>query len=556
MSDELPDGYPQFCAICGDHIDEGLHDVYANPVCRDCDSRAVSEPGVPAEESDNPVFIDGIRCFRRYRHGGWVSQRDALGCDDYTEFYERHYDDAGPIHTFNQPDPPTDGRDIRQRPPIEGTPGDGFTARIIEDDILNVDADALICGITTDPSLQGGVAGAVCDAAEHSLRPFIRAKAPLQLGDVVATGGFDLPYSYVVFVAATPAESGEGATEDSVQEAVQNGLQKVADLRLPAVALPLIGAGAGGLATQTAGAAIASGIQASAVSPPMCVRVVTRDSDDRDAIESEFPAQELPLVPPGGQTDPLCGKITAQLDRVDRSGDPSEWEVYPWLRFDPYSGAVSEHNASPNAEQTSLPPYGIPQNAKDLLEDTLDTFVDDVGYPEQLLARFDGFNSQMSGTRGGIDHAALAGPLYSYERSLVGALRGLEHDGSEFSDLFELALDTTHNEELSQTVARIRYQVPADPTATSDEVANSCLQTSLSILAYMIETLSHLDFDHPMSSTLETTPVDEIEIIAHAFSQVAFEVSIPMDLAEDFVYATPSPQALRETALCCENHLE
>ena len=556
MNDELPDGYPQFCAICGDSIDDGPLSTYANPVCRDCDTRAVSEPGVPAEKEDNPVYVDGIRCFRRYRHGGLVSQRDALGCDDYTEFYERHYDDAGPIHTFNQPDPPTGGRDIRQRPAIDGTPGDGFTARVIEDDILNVDADALICGITTDPSLQGGVAGAVCDAAEHSIRPFIHAKTPLQLGDVVVTGGFDLPYSYVVFVAATPVEPGEGATEDSVQEAVQNGLHKVADLRLPAVALPLIGAGAGGLTAQTAGGAIAAGIKASAVSPPICVRVVARDSDDRAAIESELPAQELPFTPPEGQTDPLFGKITAQLDRVDQSGAPSEWETYPWLRFDPYSGAVSEHNASPTAEQTSLPPYGIPQNAKDLLEDTLDTFVDDYGYPEQLLARVDGFNSQMSGTRGGIDHAALSRPLYSFERSLVGALRGLEHDESESRDIFELALDTTHDDGSSQTVARIRYQVPADNTTTSDEIADSCLQTSLSVLGYMIETLSHLDFDHSMSSTLETKPVDGVEIIAHAFSQVAFELSIPMDLAEDLVYSNPSPGVLRTTAMHCENHLE
>lgn len=101
-----------------------------------------------------------------------------------------------------------------------------MTAGVFENDILEESADTLICGITTNPSLGGGVAGAVCDASEHSLRQFVRAKAPLQVGDVVVTGGFDLPYSYIVFVAATPAEDGEGATEEIVQRSVKNGLTR------------------------------------------------------------------------------------------------------------------------------------------------------------------------------------------------------------------------------------------------------------------------------------------------------------------------------------------
>jgi hypothetical protein len=79
---------------------------YGSTLGDGCDTRAVSEPGVPARQGDNPDFIDGIRCFRRYKIGGWLSQRDTLGCDDYDEFYDTHYDDSGPIHTFNQPDPP------------------------------------------------------------------------------------------------------------------------------------------------------------------------------------------------------------------------------------------------------------------------------------------------------------------------------------------------------------------------------------------------------------------------------------------------------------------
>lgn len=86
MTTEVPDDYPNFCSICGDSLDHSLFITYANPVCDDFDSRAVSESRVPARQRDNPVFIDGIRCFRRYMMGGWLSQRDALGNDDYDEF--------------------------------------------------------------------------------------------------------------------------------------------------------------------------------------------------------------------------------------------------------------------------------------------------------------------------------------------------------------------------------------------------------------------------------------------------------------------------------------
>jgi O-acetyl-ADP-ribose deacetylase (regulator of RNase III) len=484
--------------------------------------------------------------------GGWLSQRDALGCDGYDEFYDTHYDDSGPIHTFNQPNPPKEGREIRQFSEVQGSSRDGVTVRVIENDILEESADALVCGITTDPSLNGGVAGTVCDASEHSLRPIVRDKAPLQLGDVVVTGGFDLPYSYIVFVSATPAEDGDGATEESVQNSVKNGLHQIADLRLPAVVLPLIGAGAGGLSTQSAASAVASGIRSSHVSPPICVRVVTRNQSDRDAVQNELPTQGSVILD-RGYSDPLEGKISARLERVDQSGSPSEWEIYSWICFDPYTGEISDFSSSGGSTQQAT--LGPSDKAKESIEQPLSEFVDDYGYPEQWLARYDGFNSQMSGIRAAIDHSELARPLYSREQSLIGALRGLENGDSEYSDILELILDTSESG-TNQTVARIRYRVPREQTETSDDLADSCLQTSLRVLEYTVETLSHLDFDHPMSSTMEVEPVSRVEVIAHAYSQIAFELDIPMDLAEDVVHSNLSPSALRATAMRYDNHLD
>lgn len=81
------------CAICGTALAEP-YASYPRAVCPACDARALNVHGrparhiiqsVPAEEAgqyaftddgDNPVFIDGIRCTRRYKFGGWVSMRD------------------------------------------------------------------------------------------------------------------------------------------------------------------------------------------------------------------------------------------------------------------------------------------------------------------------------------------------------------------------------------------------------------------------------------------------------------------------------------------------
>jgi DNA-directed RNA polymerase subunit RPC12/RpoP len=101
------------CSICGKKIlNSNLGAFYPNFVCEECDSRAVLSSGKPASaffqdllesmrsgdpsgykekllevnSGPNPVFIDGIRCWRRYRLGKWVTMRDKLNSHSLEEF--------------------------------------------------------------------------------------------------------------------------------------------------------------------------------------------------------------------------------------------------------------------------------------------------------------------------------------------------------------------------------------------------------------------------------------------------------------------------------------
>ncbi|WP_458190979.1 hypothetical protein [Haladaptatus sp. NG-WS-4] len=116
------------CAICGAPETEArnLPIGYANPVCRDCDELAVNDAGAnpwmgwqpgekPAPEpgviqlapdaGENPVYIAGAKCWRRYRFGGYITRRDAFDCGSLDEFYENYRDEPRWIHAFNTPQP-------------------------------------------------------------------------------------------------------------------------------------------------------------------------------------------------------------------------------------------------------------------------------------------------------------------------------------------------------------------------------------------------------------------------------------------------------------------
>lgn len=101
---------PDRCAICGRKFEDykaGFTFRFDHLVCRRCDERAVTVNGkqpeygneyvgretvieeweemvkirMPPDDGDNPVFIDGKKCWRWYRFGGFVTLRDVYDCE-------------------------------------------------------------------------------------------------------------------------------------------------------------------------------------------------------------------------------------------------------------------------------------------------------------------------------------------------------------------------------------------------------------------------------------------------------------------------------------------
>jgi O-acetyl-ADP-ribose deacetylase (regulator of RNase III) len=116
---------------------------------------------------------------------------------------------------------------------------------VLDVDITTLQVDAIANAANAQLRHGGGVAGAIARAAGPELERESRAKAPIAVGDAVATTAGALPARWVIH-AATMAAPGGTTSADIIRRCTAATLWKAEELGARSLALVAFGTGVGG----------------------------------------------------------------------------------------------------------------------------------------------------------------------------------------------------------------------------------------------------------------------------------------------------------------------
>jgi O-acetyl-ADP-ribose deacetylase len=115
---------------------------------------------------------------------------------------------------------------------------------VLEGDITKLEVDAIANAANTELRHGGGVAGAIVRAGGRSIQDESDAKAPIGLGEAVATDAGNLPARWVVH-AATMRLGGPTSAE-TIRKATSSTLRVADELGARSLGLVAFGTGVGG----------------------------------------------------------------------------------------------------------------------------------------------------------------------------------------------------------------------------------------------------------------------------------------------------------------------
>ena len=121
---------------------------------------------------------------------------------------------------------------------------------VLDTDITTLDVDAIANAANTQLRHGGGVAGAIARAGGPAIQRESDEKAPIGLGDAVATGGGEMPCRWVIHAATM--ELGGPTSADIIRRATASTLAQANELHARSLALVAFGTGVGGFSLDDA----------------------------------------------------------------------------------------------------------------------------------------------------------------------------------------------------------------------------------------------------------------------------------------------------------------
>jgi O-acetyl-ADP-ribose deacetylase (regulator of RNase III) len=164
---------------------------------------------------------------------------------------------------------------------------------IVQGNIAEQQADALVNAAGTSLSMGSGVAGALLSAAGQELERAAVRQGPVELGNVVVTDAYDLNAEYVLHAAAmSHAGPHPIVTAESIREATRNCLRTADNLNCRSLVVPLLGCGSGGFHTRKGAGIICDAIQTYEPSTLDDVRVIGYSDRQAEILEQALAGEQ------------------------------------------------------------------------------------------------------------------------------------------------------------------------------------------------------------------------------------------------------------------------
>jgi O-acetyl-ADP-ribose deacetylase (regulator of RNase III) len=124
------------------------------------------------------------------------------------------------------------------------------TVEVREADVTKLEVDAIANAANTHLAHGGGVAGAISRAGGPAIQEESNRRAPIGLGEAVATAAGDLPSRWVIHAATM--ELGGPTSADAIRRATASTLAVADELGARSLALVAFGTGVGGFPVEDA----------------------------------------------------------------------------------------------------------------------------------------------------------------------------------------------------------------------------------------------------------------------------------------------------------------